>query len=119
MSVQGSEPRGQVKVGAPPWSAMAGVSAVDVTGGCRWCGEPVTTSRVIVPAHMNARTKEVRRPAVEANVCDEHAAMIDRNIREQELEKTIHRLGVRLGRTTSGTGLHSRLVKELGEARTP
>jgi hypothetical protein len=111
------EPRGQAQVEGTPGLGNGRVSAVDVIGGCRWCGEPVTTTRVVVPADINARTKEVRAAAIEANVCDKHAAMIDRNVREAELEKTIHRLGVRLGRTMDHTTTHARLVKELGEAR--
>lgn len=84
---------------------------------CRWCDEPATDTRVVVPADVNRRTGEVRRPGVEADVCDKHAAMVDREVRCRDLEKVIHRAGLALQRTTVGSGRHKQLVGELDRAR--
>jgi hypothetical protein len=82
---------------------------------CRWCGKPASTVRAVVPAEV--KNKLVIRPAIEADVCDEHAAMIDRNVRRAELEQEIQRLNARLARTDRHTPRHAIASRKLGAAR--
>ena len=82
---------------------------------CRWCGKRATALRVVVPAEV--KNKVVTRPAVEADVCDEHAAMVDRNVRRAQLEKEIRRLNARLARSSRHTPRHAIITRELGAAR--
>jgi hypothetical protein len=96
------------------------VTARDDSGGagmsaCRWCDKPATTTREVVPAEI--KNKLVIRPAVQADVCDEHAAMIDANVRRAELERQIQRLNARLKRTDKHTPRHAIVTRELGAAR--
>ena len=84
---------------------------------CRWCGKPATTQREVVPADVNKQTKETRHAPSTADVCDEHAAMIDREVRRAELEAAIRRLNSRLARTAIDSPRHAVIVKELGASR--
>ncbi len=83
---------------------------------CRWCGKPATTVRDVVPAEITARTKLIRRPAISADVCDEHAAMIDRNVRRAELERVISRWTSQLA-SLPHSPRRKRIIAELGRAR--
>jgi hypothetical protein len=56
---------------------------------CAWCGEPSTGSREIEPAVKSKGL--VVKPARRADVCDRHAAMVDREVRAGELRTMIRR----------------------------
>jgi hypothetical protein len=82
---------------------------------CRWCDRPATTVREIAPAVV--KTGQVLRAAIRADVCDEHAAMIDREVRRAQLEKQIRGLNARLARTEPGTPCRANVTRKLGDAR--
>lgn len=49
-------------------------------GDCRWCDEPAVEMLVIEPAKMGTSKgqKILKKPALEAPVCREHAGILDR-----------------------------------------
>jgi hypothetical protein len=77
---------------------------------CRWCGKPATAVREVIAASTTS-------PAIVADVCDDHAAMVDRNRRRQELEAAIPRLSARMAHSSRGTSRHAVIVGELRAAR--
>jgi hypothetical protein len=56
---------------------------------CAWCGQPAFKTRALQPARYGTRkgVRVIVKPAQEVNVCDEHAAMVDRNLAEREARK--------------------------------
>lgn len=65
---------------------MKGQTAIPVPQGptalgvCRWCGEPATELLEIEPAKMGTSKGQrvLKRPALEAPVCKEHAGIVSR-----------------------------------------
>lgn len=84
---------------------------------CRWCDKPATDVRDVIPADINARTKEIRRAAVTADACAEHAAMVDREYRCRELEGDIHKIDLKLRRTHPGEDKHANLTLKRANLR--
>lgn len=84
---------------------------------CRWCDRPATAERTVIPEDINARTKEVRHAAVTADVCAEHAAMVDREFRCRELEGEIHKVDLKLRRAEPKTDKHANLTTKRAALR--
>lgn len=83
---------------------------------CRWCGVPATAVRDIEPA-QHAADGLLKKAALTVDVCDEHAAMIDREVSRRDLERTIRLAESALKRTLAHTANHQKHLRALENAR--
>ena len=59
------------------------------TSTCAWCGERATKTRALEPEKLDPKTKKVIKPARKVDVCDRHAAMIDRDVEIAQVRSRI------------------------------
>lgn len=83
---------------------------------CRWCDEPASTRRDVVPAEYTA-SGLIRKAAIEADVCKKHAAMVDAEVQRRALERRIRLAENALRRATIDSPGHRRHLRAIENAK--